>query len=76
MYQNFVIDILNNKRGCVFKTSDKVCVNQNGYKINLNKYTVKIINVGTKNEMCDVDSNHPMFFQTVITSDCQAVLKK
>jgi hypothetical protein len=75
-YQNFVIDILNNKRGCAFKKSNKICLNQNGHKILLHKYSVKIINPNTKTEMCDADLNHPMDFQTVFTSDCKDLPKK
>lgn len=75
-YVDFVIDILENKKGCVFKKSDKLCVNQNGHLIRLNKYSVKIINPGTKTEMCEADLLHAMKFKDVLTSDCKTLLKK
>lgn len=75
-YQTFVIDILENNRGCDFKKSDKICVNQNGHKIIINKYAVTIINPGTKTEMCAADLAHPMPFQILFTSDCKTQLKK
>lgn len=70
-YVDFVIDILDNKKGCVSKKSSQVCLNTNGHLIRLNQYKVKIINAGTKTEMCAVDLEHPMLFQNVFSSDCK-----
>ena len=75
-FQDFVIDILENNRGCVFKKSDKFCTDTQGHKIQLNKYAVKIINAGTRTEACVADLNHPQPYQVVFTSDCKEQLKK